>query len=261
MSFFKDFKEDFSQAVNELVPEEAENDEVVNNLDDTMDLQKELSKLDEYLAEENKDNAFGSAFSDAKAEEANDLVDNLKEPAAAKASANTHTQAAPSYTYTTTSTMRNNTPIDNEVAVITKGMVIHGDVETTGPIEIRGSVNGNVTSNGKITVTGLLKGDAKSVEFYADNARIDGEINADGTVKIGAGSVIRGNISANSSVIAGAVKGDIDVHGPVVVDTSAVVMGNIKSKSVQINNGAVIEGFCSQCYADIDVENLFGDLS
>ncbi len=51
-------------------------------------------------------------------------------------------------------------------------------------------------------------------------------------------------------------RGDIDVQGPVVVDTSAVVMGNIKSRSVQINNGAVIEGFCSQCYADIDVESL-----
>ena len=73
----------------------------------------------------------------------------------------------------------------------------------------------------------------------------------------GAGSVIIGNISASSAVIAGAVKGDIDVQGPVVVDTSAVIMGNIKSRSVQINNGAVIEGFCSQTYADIDVQGLF----
>ena len=78
-----------------------------------------------------------------------------------------------------------------------------------------------------------------------------------GTAKVGVGSVIIGNISATSAVIAGAVKGDIDVQGPVVVDTSAVVMGNIKSRSVQINNGAVIEGFCSQCYADVDVEGLF----
>ena len=43
------------------------------------------------------------------------------------------------------------------------------------------------------------------------------------------------------AVIAGAVKGDIDVKGPVILDASAIVMGNIKSKSVQINNGAVIE--------------------
>ena len=41
------------------------------------------------------------------------------------------------------------------------------------------------------------------------------------------------------------------------MDTSAVVMGNIKSRSVQINNGAVIEGFCSQCYAEVDMDSLF----
>ena len=86
---------------------------------------------------------------------------------------------------------------------------------------------------------------------------MEGEVSTTGTAKIGVGSVIIGNISATSAGSAGALKGDIDVQGPVVVDTSAVVMGNIKSRSVQINNGAVIEGFCSQCYSDVDVEGLF----
>ena len=79
-------------------------------------------------------------------------------------------------------------------------------------------------------------------------------------MKIGQSSVVIGNIFANSAVIAGAVKGDIDVHGPVVLDTSAIVMGNIKSKSVQINNGAVIEGMCSQCYADVNPTSFFEEI-
>ena len=79
-------------------------------------------------------------------------------------------------------------------------------------------------------------------------------------MKIGQSSVIIGNITATSAVIAGAVKGDIDVKGPVILDTSAIVMGNIKSKSVQINNGAVIEGMCSQCYAEINPTSFFEDL-
>ena len=41
------------------------------------------------------------------------------------------------------------------------------------------------------------------------------------------------------------------------LDASAIVMGNIKSKSVQINNGAVIEGMCSQCYADVSPTSFF----
>ncbi len=69
--------------------------------------------------------------------------------------------------------------------------------------------------------------------------------------------MIIGKITGASAVIAGAVNGDIDIQGPVIVDSSAVIVGNIKSKSVQINNGAIIEGFCSQAYLDVDVKKYF----
>ena len=75
-----------------------------------------------------------------------------------------------------------------------------------------GTINGNVMCNGKIVVTGTVNGNTNSSEFFADVAKVEGEIVSTGTVKIGAGSVIIGNISASSAVIAGAVKGDIDVR-------------------------------------------------
>ena len=149
--------------------------------------------------------------------------------------------------------------VSDEVTVITEGTSLTGNLESTGSFELRGKIDGNVRCNGKMTVTGSIKGNSDAAEFFADAAKIEGEITTTGTVKIGLGSVVIGNISATSAVIAGAIKGDIDVQGPVVVDTSAVVMGNIKSRSVQINNGAVIEGFCSQCYADVDVNSLFDE--
>ena len=140
----------------------------------------------------------------------------------------------------------------DETAVITEGMTIVGDVTSGGSLELLGAVTGNIDILGKLNVTGSIQGNSKAAEIYAEGARINGEINSQGSVKIGQSSVIIGNIYANSAVIAGAVKGDIDIHGPVVLDTSAIVMGNIKSKSVQINNGAVIEGMCSQCYAEVN---------
>ena len=149
--------------------------------------------------------------------------------------------------------------VTDEVSIITTGTTNKGNLATTGSFSISGRVEGNVQCNGKLEVTGTIKGNSSSSEVFSDAAKIEGEIMSTGTVKIGLGSVVVGNIAATSAVIAGAVKGDIDVQGPVVVDTSAVIVGNIKSRSVQINNGAVIEGFCSQCYADIDVESLFGE--
>ncbi len=152
------------------------------------------------------------------------------------------------------------TKATDETAVITAGMNVRGDISSTGSLEVLGCVTGNISVNGKLNVLGQIEGDSKADEIYCENANITGEVNSKGSVKIGQSSVIIGNIFATSAVIAGAVKGDIDVHGPVVLDTSAIVMGNIKSKSVQINNGAVIEGVCSQCYADVSPTSFFDDL-
>ncbi len=150
--------------------------------------------------------------------------------------------------------------VADETAVITAGMMITGDMISKGSIEILGKVKGNVEILGKLNVSGTIEGDSKAAEVFADSAHITGKVTADGTIKIGQNSVIIGDIVASSAVIAGAVKGDIDVQGPVILDASAIVMGNIKSKSVQINNGAVIEGMCSQCYAEVNPTSFFDDL-
>ena len=149
----------------------------------------------------------------------------------------------------------------DENGVITEGMVIKGDIISKGSLEVIGTVTGNIEVRGKLDISGTVNGDSKAAEIFADSAKITGQVTSMGSVKVGQSSVIVGNIQATSAVIAGAVKGDIDVHGPVILDTSAIVMGNIKSKSVQINNGAVIEGHCSQCYAEVSPTSFFNDIN
>jgi cytoskeletal protein CcmA (bactofilin family) len=150
--------------------------------------------------------------------------------------------------------------VSTDTAVITEGMSITGDVTSSGNMDLIGNITGNIDILGKLNVTGSITGNSSAAEIYAESAQINGEIRSKGSVKIGQSSVVIGDIFATSAVIAGAVKGDIDVHGPVILDTSAIVMGNIKSKSVQINNGAVIEGMCSQCYADVSPSSFFNDV-
>lgn len=146
---------------------------------------------------------------------------------------------------------------NTEVGTIPVGMIITGDISTSGGLDLKGTVLGNIEIGGKLNVSGSIQGNSKALEIYAQAAKITGDVNCDNSVKIGPNSVVIGNISARSAVIAGAVKGDIDVRGPVILDSSAIIMGNIKSKSVQINNGAAIEGMCSQCYADINPSSFF----
>lgn len=147
--------------------------------------------------------------------------------------------------------------ISDETAVITAGLVVSGNLESIGSIDIFGTVDGDVSCKGKLTVSGTITGTTSAKEVFANNAQITGDIEAKGSAKIGQGTVVVGNIKATSAVIAGAIKGNVDVNGPVIIDSSAVIVGDIKSKSVQINNGATIDGRCSQVYSDVDVESIF----
>ena len=219
MGFFQDLKEDLSQAVTELVPEE-DKEAVI----DEKQAEDDLAEIEAMLREKE----------DAKKEEKKERKIDMNAIF--------------------------NQPHSDEVSNITAGMVINGDITSQGSLELVGAVHGNINIAGKMSITGVIEGNSQAAEVYAESAKITGEVRSLGTVKVGQETVIIGNIYATSAVIAGAVKGDIDVHGPVILDTTAIVMGNIKSKSVQINNGAVIEGMCSQCYADVNPTSFFDEI-
>jgi cytoskeletal protein CcmA (bactofilin family) len=146
---------------------------------------------------------------------------------------------------------------DDAVTVITKGTTINGSISSDGSLEINGTITGDVECLGKLSITGKVVGNSSASEVYVNTERLQGSITSEGSVKVGLGTVVIGDIVATSGVIAGAVKGEIDVNGPIVIDSTAIIKGNIKAKTVQINNGAVVEGFCSLSYSEVDVDNIF----
>lgn len=240
MGFFSDLKDDLSQAVNELMPEEG--------------IAKESDVRDEETATPEETSETVNGF-DTDLGAMLDKVEAMEVPEeqpiyVAPAAAETAFEATPVSAKNAA----------NEVAVLTDSMIINGNIATEGALDVRGNIVGNVEALGKLNITGAIQGNSQAAEIYAEGAKITGELRSGGSVKIGQSTVIIGNIYASSAVIAGAVKGDIDVKGPVILDSSAIVMGDIKSKSVQINNGAVIEGMCSQCYAEVNPTSFFEEL-
>ena len=321
MGFFSDLKEDLSQAVNELMPEEALNAAMAGSAEvqdglsdaqltneapmvdelsgtvDSVDLSNMLDKLEEpgTMDEPLEEAVIAADSTEGTAEdlpsmteavgkpemtvmpEITEELEPITGPEAAEQTvpipepeieaelqdnniiselSGEEEKTMEEQTQVQTQEQANRVLVD-ETAVVTEGMTITGDIVSEGSMELIGTVNGNLDILGKLNITGNIQGDSKAAEIFAEGAKITGEVHSQGSVKIGQSSVVIGNIAASSAVIAGAVKGDIDVHGPVILDTTAIVMGNIKSKSVQINNGAVIEGLCSQCYADVNPSSFF----
>lgn len=285
MSFFKDFKEDLSQAVNELIPEEAaakaapvvepvaeEPADTGFNPDDLADMLKNIDdvqtgdiKVEEPLAAE----AFTAPVAAPVVEP---IVADPVVPVSTVEPVFKETPVVPEEQKITAAPVFGEPdvikeePINTvkniqamETGVIIKGMSVKGDITSEGCLEVQGNVAGNISIEGRLEVTGEVTGNSSAEEVFADGAKIVGDIKCNGAVKVGPSTVVRGNITATAAVVAGAVKGDIDVQGPVILDSTAIIMGNIKSKSIQINNGATIEGLCSQCYGDISPMSFFGD--
>ena len=245
MGFFKDFKDDVSQAVNELVDDAIATGGPANSKNTVPDDDAMVDTLEKQ--EPVKKAAPAPAVKAPTPEPAQQVKSTPVEkpvqpeqPAPVEHAAQSRDSAS-------------------ETAIITPGLKITGDIESSGAIELLGTVIGNVSCQGKLSVSGTIQGNTHSAAFYSNEAQITGNISCDGAAKIGNGSVVIGDLAATSAVIAGAIKGNIDVHGPVIIDTTAIVMGDIKSESVQINNGAVIEGHCSQCYSDNSPSKFFKD--
>jgi len=143
------------------------------------------------------------------------------------------------------------------VTTITGGTTIKGGISSDGSLEVMGVITGDVECQGKVTIVGKVSGNVIASEIYVSTQRLEGSLSSEGPVKIGVGTIIVGDVDATSAYIAGAVKGDIDVNGHVIVDSTAIIKGNIRAKSVQVNNGAVVDGYCSLNYAGVNLDDFF----
>ena len=306
MGFFKEFKDDLSQAVNELLPddnlsEDDNNDDMVNTLDadDMNSVEKSdndrINEWLEELAQEDMDTLKDTELKD-EADLYDNMVDNLPDELVDNFEEDELTEKAEDTDYIEENkeeeddNMDDNVDLellealnaeqaeetekeaavqnndmskakpagsDDQVTVITKGTTITGSISSDGSLDVMGTITGDIECLGKLSITGKVKGNSTAAEVFVNTERLEGSINSEGSVKVGLGTVVIGDIIGTSGVIAGAVKGEIDIQGPIVVDSTAIIKGNIKAKSVQINNGAIIEGFCSLSYSDIDVDNIF----
>jgi cytoskeletal protein CcmA (bactofilin family) len=231
----------FNDAKNQLGNENNEVSE--NNLFDVQDEEVDAADIDTELLE--------SILEDSDAEKPKD--DKKKKNDKAES-----TRPVPDVAERRAKEARESGATDEtQVTLITKGTTINGSIISDCSLDVMGTINGDIECLGKLTISGKVTGNSMASEVFVNTDRLDGSITCEGCVKISQGTIVIGDITASSAVFAGAVKGEVDVNGPVVLDSTAIIKGNIKAKSVQMNNGAVLDGFCSLSYAELDVDSIF----
>ncbi len=133
-------------------------------------------------------------------------------------------------------------PAGEKVTTIAAGTVIHGNMVIDGSAEVEGSLHGDIECSGFLTVSGEIIGCSKTADIDIVGARIEGNIESRGNVQIRDGAVVIGNVDGQSMQVYGALKGDILLPGHLKVGATALIMGDIQAGTIDIQNGAVIDG-------------------
>ena len=107
---------------------------------------------------------------------------------------------------------KKNTTKNNMSSILGPEIEVSGDLKITGDILIYGTVLGNVECKGE--------------------------------VRTSKGSLVKGNVNANSAYINGNIEGDLVVDDKVVLAKFSQLKGNLVGNILTIEEGAKFDGIC-----------------
>jgi cytoskeletal protein CcmA (bactofilin family) len=129
-----------------------------------------------------------------------------------------------------------------EKAYIPKDTVIEGNIVTSSDMQILGIVNGNVTSEGQISLSGKIVGNVEAGSLTVNSGTISGDIACTAGVTLTNQAIINGKIDAQSVDCNGEIRGDVKTSKTVILRPSALVCGDIITKTINMQDGAILQG-------------------
>lgn len=107
-----------------------------------------------------------------------------------------------------------------------------------------GVLGGSKTSQGysvihdRLTIRGELDTDGT----VRVEGRVEGPTHRVGTLIVGAGGYVVGNVEAKDVVVAGQIQGNIHASGRLEIESGASVLGEIRANLMVLREGATIHG-------------------
>lgn len=151
---------------------------------------------------------------------------------------------------------------DTSATVISRSMVIVGEITSSGNIEIYGDVKGSVKTDGDIKATGKIVGDLTGNSFTLNGCTIQGNITAQGYVNIGTNTIVVGDIIADSIKLNGKVKGNLSIAKMSEFLENALLAGDVRSQTISMSQGAKLHGNVSvaldSSQSEKEFDSIFG---
>lgn len=108
---------------------------------------------------------------------------------------------------------RSQTPSAAGFSVVDEQLVIRGDLDTSGTVRVDGQVLG--------------------------------ALHRAGTLIVGAGGMVVGNVEAREVVVAGAIHGNVSARGRIEIEPGALVQGEVHAATMVLRESGAVNGHLS----------------
>ena len=149
---------------------------------------------------------------------------------------------------------------ENSATVISRTMVIVGEITSSNNIDVYGDVKGSIKTSGDIKITGKIIGNLAGSNLTLNGCTVQGNISAQGDVVIGQNAVIVGDIMAENIKINGKVKGNLKINKMSEFMENALLAGDVQSQTISMNQGAKLHGNVSIALDSTQSEKEFDSI-
>ena len=102
-----------------------------------------------------------------------------------------------------------------------------------------GELNGFLDSGSRMT------GDLHFEDTFRIDGRIEGRIESDGHLVVGEKGEVEGEVRVAHILVAGTIRGTVVGAQKLEISSTGKIFGEIQTRSLVVQDGAVIEGSCS----------------
>lgn len=134
--------------------------------------------------------------------------------------------------------------VTERAAIISKSMVVDGNLSLDEPIEIYGCVNGHVTSKSAVSLhNGRVTGNVQAESLSMRGGKITGPVQSKLSVVLSEGATIEGDVSAGQIRIEAnaSIVGNLSAH-ELFVGERGEILGDVETQLLKTEDGSILNG-------------------
>lgn len=238
-------KDNFSQAVKELMNKEKESETKVNSSENE---EIQFKGVDQYMKEEPVvEKPQPAPFYSSNLEAIAAKVDNEKPEE--------QTAVPPQQSIPQTNQSASFSENEDEMTIISRNTIIDGNIRSFANMSVDGNIKGDVETTKNVQMNGKIIGNITCNNAVMHTSSMQGNVKLKGKIDMSRDAMLIGDLTSQLADINGKIKGNIEISGKAELKKDAVIFGDIKANTISILDGAIVQGYVTTTFLGKDDSN------